>query len=115
MTDKTAIKLPVIVRPGEMIDISINMVTPSKPGNYKSIWMLRNEADRVFGVGTNGKKSFWALIKVISSNPDYAYDFTFNHCIAEWTSGAGNLTCPGTSDDDRGFVIVLDNPILEHR
>lgn len=115
MTDKTAIKLPVTVRPGEMVDISADMVAPTQPGNYKSNWMLRNEADRVFGVSTNGEKSFWALIKVISRNPNYAYDFTYNYCAADWYSGAGKLTCPGTSDDARGFVVVLDNPVLEHR
>lgn len=115
MTDKTAFSLPAVVRPGEAVDISINMVTPTKPGNYKGSWMLRNESGRYFGVGPNADKTFWALVKVISSNPDYAYDFTANFCSANWQSGAGKLRCPGNSDDRDGFVVILDNPVLEHR
>jgi hypothetical protein len=115
MTDKTIINLPARVWPGETVDVSVNMVTPSKPGNYKGNWMLRSESGRYFGVGANADKSFWALIKVISSNPDYAYDFTASYCSADWRSGAGKLTCPGNSDDAEGFVVILDNPILEHR
>ena len=77
--------------------------------------MLRNDYEKVFGVGASGEQSFWALIKVISSNPSYAYDFTYHYCSATWHSGAGKLTCPGNSDDKDGFVVVLDNPVLEHR
>jgi hypothetical protein len=115
MTDRSAIQLPGIVRPGEMVEISVDMVAPDKPGNYKSNWQLRNEAGRIFGVGPNADKSIWALIKVGSSNPNYAYDFTFNFCNADWKTGAGKLGCPGKSDGAKGFVVILDNPVLEHR
>jgi fibronectin type 3 domain-containing protein len=42
-----------------------------------------------------------------------AYDFAANACSASWFSTAGNLPCPGTDGDPRGFVLKLDNPRLE--
>jgi hypothetical protein len=36
-----------------------------------------------------------------------------NLCSAQWTSGAGTLPCPGQQADDRGFVLLLDQPVLE--
>jgi hypothetical protein len=115
MTDKPVVKLPVSVRPGEWVDITVNLVAPTNSGNYKGNWMLRNESNSLFGVGTNGDKPFWVLIKVLSANMSYTYDFTYNSCNAEWQSGRGKLPCPGSSDDARGFVVILDNPVLENR
>ncbi len=42
-----------------------------------------------------------------------AYDFATNYCSASWFSTAGNLPCPGSDGDPRGFVLKLDNPRLE--
>jgi hypothetical protein len=36
-----------------------------------------------------------------------------NVCSAQWTSAAGTLPCPGQRTDARGFVLTLDQPILE--
>jgi hypothetical protein len=41
------------------------------------------------------------------------YDFVANTCSAQWTSGAGTLPCPGQQTDVRGFVLSLDQPVLE--
>lgn len=42
-----------------------------------------------------------------------AYDFAANACAATWTSGAGQLPCPGIDGDPKGFVLKLSNPKLE--
>jgi len=41
------------------------------------------------------------------------YDFVANACSATWSSGAGQLPCPGTDGDSKGFVLKLNNPVLE--
>lgn len=42
-----------------------------------------------------------------------AYDFAANACAAVWSSGAGQLPCPGIDGDARGFVLIRNNPVLE--
>jgi len=43
-----------------------------------------------------------------------AYDFAANACQAVWSSDAGQLPCPGSDGDWRGFVLKLTNPQLEN-
>ncbi|HEX6033041.1 MAG TPA: peptidoglycan DD-metalloendopeptidase family protein, partial [Anaerolineales bacterium] len=45
--------------------------------------------------------------------PDTVYDFAANMCAATWFSGAGQLPCPGTDGDAKGFVLKRDQPQLE--
>jgi hypothetical protein len=42
-----------------------------------------------------------------------AYDFATNACAASWFSGAGALPCPGSENDNNGYVIKVSNPKLE--
>jgi hypothetical protein len=42
------------------------------------------------------------------------YDFATNACSAAWFSGAGQLPCPGTEGDARGFVLKQSSPKLEN-
>jgi len=37
-----------------------------------------------------------------------------NACAATWSSGAGQLPCPGTDGDPKGFVLIPSNPHLEN-
>jgi hypothetical protein len=45
--------------------------------------------------------------------PGIFFDFVANACSAIWFSGAGQLPCPGTEGDIRGFMRKLDHPLLE--
>ena len=45
--------------------------------------------------------------------PNTVYDFAANMCAATWSSGAGQLPCPGTDGDPDGFVLKLNQPQLE--
>jgi Ig-like domain from next to BRCA1 gene len=42
------------------------------------------------------------------------FDFVTQVCAARWVSGAGQLPCPSTDGDNRGFVLSLDHPMLEN-
>ena len=108
----TPVMMPKEVKPGEMVDISINMVAPQTGGYHDSTWILRNASSVRFGIGTNAALPVWVTIYVIESNM-VAFDFVANAPYAQWKSGAGALPFPGTSGDTRGYAIKLDNPKLE--
>ncbi len=35
-------------------------------------------------------------------------------CAAKWVSGAGQLPCPSSDGDGRGFAVSVDHPKLEN-
>jgi hypothetical protein len=115
MSDRVSYPLPASVRPGETIDLSAKMTAPAGDGNYKGSWMLRNDIGELFGIGGDASGSFWVLIKVIRANPDYAYDFAANYCNADWRTGSGGIDCPSSPSSSKGFVTLLDNPVMENR
>jgi len=100
------------VKPGETIDVSVTFTAPTSEGKYRSSWKLRNASGVEFGLGSKNS-AFYAEVVVKASPSGYAYDFVNSFCAAEWTSGAGTLTCPGSDGDSKGFVLRVDNAILE--
>lgn len=107
-----AIPLPVDVPPGQMLDISVNLVAPVSGGHYRSLFKLSNPSGGQFGIGDAGSDPFWADINVVQTSA-VIYDFIANAQFAQWRSGAGVLPFPGTSGDSRGFAYQLNNPHLE--
>jgi hypothetical protein len=111
-----SVSLPKAVFPGELVDVSVDFTAPDSKGNYRGYWMLRNANGLRFGLGANADSPFWVDIKVIEPNSDYAYDFAFYACTATWSSAVKDvLPCPGSSDSTKGFIDLLDNPVLEHK
>ncbi len=53
------------VEPGRAVEVTVEMVAPSKPGLYQSNWKLRNAQGQLFGIGPNGDSPFWARIVVV--------------------------------------------------
>jgi hypothetical protein len=106
--------LPRFVRPGQTVDISVDMVAPNDAGTYRGYFRLRNADGDDFGVGKNADRDFWVQIRVNEINENYAYDFAASVCNAEWTSQEGRLLCPGTAGSSDGYVIFEDNPALEN-
>src|SRR6266508_1322936 len=45
--------------------------------------------------------------------PGVIYDFVAGMCSATWTSGTGQLPCPGIDGNPNGFVFKVDHPKLE--
>jgi hypothetical protein len=128
--------IPTSVAPGQTVDITIPLTSPTTAGTFRGYWKLKNNTGVPFGIGTGGTKSFWVEIKVTGTgiNPGTAthtttpgtpvtpatpiagvsYDFAANVCAAKWYTGAGEQPCPGTEGDAKGFVRILNAPKLEN-
>jgi len=137
--------IPTSVAPGQTVDITISLTSPTVANTYRGYWKLKNNTGAPFGIGSAGTKSFWVEIKVAGSpvTPSTpatpvtpttpttpiasatpivgtSYDFAANVCAAKWYSAAGELPCPGTDGDARGFVLVtapsrLENGVNDNR
>jgi len=100
------------IAPGNYVDLSVNMLTPNTDGHYRGFWELRDPNGTLFGIGPQANNPFWIDIDV--SGPSYvAYDFTANLCNATWKNNDGNLPCPGTTGDPRGYAVGLSNPVMQ--
>lgn len=98
------------VPPGQSIQVSVDMKAPTTPDSYRGEWQLRNASNVIFGIGPNADQTFYVDIKV--SVPQYS--FVDHYCDAKWTSGAGDLACPGAEGDAKGFVLKVSDPKLEN-
>lgn len=116
---------PQNVAVGQTVDISINMTAPSTAGSYRGFWMFKNANGALFGIGPQANKPWWVDIKVSGTGvtpgattpaptANIAFDFAADPCKGTWFSGAGQLPCPGTDGDAKGFVLKVSNPKLEN-
>jgi len=100
------------IDPGESVDVTVNLVAPSKRGDYHGNWKLRNASGVLFGIGAQADTAFWVDIEVLG--PEFvAYDFVASACDAVWESDSGNLPCPGIEGDDDGYALMLSKPRME--
>lgn len=127
--------IPTTVAPGQTVDITLNLTSPTTAGTYRGYWKLKNNTGVPFGIGSAGTKSFWVEIKVAGTgiNPNTptpptpgtpvtpatpvsgtVYDFASNVCTAKWYTGAGEIPCPGTDGDGKGFVLIANPSRLEN-
>jgi hypothetical protein len=114
MGGPASVSLPRKVAPGQVIDISVNLVAPGLAGTYKGAWQMRNAEGKPFGSGLSTDGTIWVQIKVNKTALEGThYDFVANACAAEWSSPAGNLPCPGREGDKNGFVLRIKQPRLE--
>jgi hypothetical protein len=114
MGGPTTVNLPKSVAPGQTVDISINLTAPASAGRYIGYWKFKNASGASFGIGSTYNRPWWVEINVSGSSSGVGYDFAANYCSAAWYSVSGNLPCPGTDGDARGFVLKVDNPQLEN-
>ena len=127
--------IPASVAPGQTVDITLSLTSPTTAGTYRGYWKLKSSTGVPFGIGSAGTKSFWVEIKVTGTGtvpttpvtpgtpitpgtpatpiPGTVYDFASNVCAAKWYSGAGELPCPGTNGDAKGFVLISNPSKLE--
>ena len=99
------------VAPGQSIQISLELQAPTASGTHRGDFKLRNAAGVLFGIGDKDAP-FWVKIDVAGTT----YDFTKNVCASgvKWTSGAGQLSCPSTVGDSKGWIEIVDKPVLEN-
>jgi fibronectin type 3 domain-containing protein len=125
MSGASPVMMPSNVAPGANVDLTVNLVAPTSIGTYRGYWKFKNAAGVPFGIGSSANKSWWVEIKVtttITNTPGTpstpiagaALDFVARMCEAAWFSSAGQLPCPGTDGDGRGFVLRVNNPKLEN-
>jgi hypothetical protein len=116
MGGASSINLPAGVAPGETVDISVNLTAPANAGSYRGYWLFKNAQGGLFGIGTQANKPFWLAISVTGSLPPTTangYDFVAHACEAQWTSGAGALSCPNQTVSN-GSILIVNNPRLEN-
>jgi len=53
------------VEPGQMVDITVDMVAPNEIGLFQSNWMLSDSGGELFGIGPHGDAPFWVRIEVV--------------------------------------------------
>jgi hypothetical protein len=109
-----AVPLDERVRPGETIDLSVDLVAPEDPGEYLGRWQLRNAEGKLFGIGNAQNKPFWVSIKVVKPNK-LVWDLTEDFCAAHWATGAlDGLACPDLSENiEIGFINRHPFPVIE--
>jgi hypothetical protein len=101
------------VNPGETIEIPVTLTAPNKDGKYRGYWKLRNAAGILFGIGAQADTAFWVDVKVAGTN-HISYEFASNYCSASWETGSDTLPCPGKEGDINGFVVKLNEPVMEN-
>jgi hypothetical protein len=114
-----AISLEQKVKPGETIDLSVDLVAPNKLGDYKGYWKLRSDTNINFGLGVDASSAFWVDISVnrlaSTPDPDLPLDFAASFCSASWSSAKRDtLACPSAQEDfTNGSIQRDDTPRIE--
>ncbi|PKO00184.1 MAG: hypothetical protein CVU42_05435 [Chloroflexi bacterium HGW-Chloroflexi-4] len=106
------------VKPGETIDLTIPMISPSSTGDFTSNWMIAGPNSSNFGVGTAPGTALTVKIKVTAIPPNHdpytVYDFVANYCSGQWRTNASFITCPTTGYDYKnGTISRTFSPKLE--
>lgn len=64
MDGPVEVAFPGSVAPGQTVDLSVTLKSPSSSGAYQGYWKLRNASGARFGIGENAAGSFWVKITV---------------------------------------------------
>lgn len=114
MTSAKVWDLKQTVKPGETVDISIEMTAPSTTGSYQANFQMVNANGVRFGTGSDSKGSFWVKIQT-TDGKGMVYSFAKNACDARWSTSKTNpLSCPGKeTDTSKGYVLTKDKPLRE--
>lgn len=122
MEGKATSKIGAIVKPGETIDLSLDLKSPTNSGEYKGEWMLRTTGGKIFGVGEMADKAIWVIINVENYHSEsvpseiYPLDFVAKICNAQWKSNFSVVRAPCDIDKSmtNAYVAVLSKPKLEN-
>lgn len=111
MTGDKATPLTTSVKPGQTIDLSIELTAPIEIGKHTGYWALQNASGVVFGIGGQAKDPFWVMVQV-EKPKKIVYDMAANYCDASWSNGEELIECPTQDYDVSGFVQRLDEPVF---
>lgn len=62
MGGQAVTSIPGNVLPGQSINLSVNMTSPTTAGSHTGYWRLQNASGGAFGWGINGDQAFWVMI-----------------------------------------------------
>jgi len=102
------------VAPGQAIDVTVDMVAPTKVGSYQSNWMLSDPEGNLFGIGPNGDAPFWVRIAVsdaVTSTPTINPTTTITPVA--YREGDITLTNGDQFDLDAAILNPADNPTID--
>jgi hypothetical protein len=100
------------VKPGETIDLTVNLTAPTSSGDYAGFWQLKGPDGDTFGVNVKNQP-FWVKIKVGTTTLN-GTSLIDNYCSAVWKNSTTSLPCPAPrADFSAGSVFRMDNPKLE--
>ena len=99
-----SVVLPGTVAPGQTVDLSVNMVAPSKDGTYTANFLLANANGARFGLDPNAIQPFYVVIVVSAESGTPALTPTLV------TPTAGATTTPGAGGSVVNWVFLsVDN------
>lgn len=111
----TSVPMPQTVAPGQTVDITVPMVAANTPGTFTGFWEFKNASGQLFGIGSGFTHTWW--VKIVVTAPQQlinAFDFADNFCNGRWFYDGGPIGCPANQNKlNFGYVIRLDNPIME--
>ena len=109
----TTTPLNLTVYPGQTADIGIDLVSPSKTGNYESYYKLSAANGVQFGIGGAANGPFWLKIKVTAPST-IVYEMVPDANRAAWTNSTSSITFGNTSNPAIGLAYSSPNPQLEN-
>jgi hypothetical protein len=59
-----SVPLPNVVAPGQTVDVSVDLVAPEQPGDYRSNWQIADADGQPFGINGVIEDAFWVQIVV---------------------------------------------------
>ncbi len=68
MGSPESIPMPKEVKPGEVVDLSVDFTAPDTPGEYRSSWMFLSPQGKKFGVGKDGDLPVFVWIFSVEPN-----------------------------------------------
>jgi hypothetical protein len=107
------VAFPNEVKPGQTVDLSIDLFAPADAGSYTGYYQLRDAGGKTFGAGAAGTGKFYVKITVAVPSLTDLHLVT-QLCAAVWKSQAGTVACPSSAYDFvNGSVTTVANPKLE--
>jgi len=97
------------VAPGHMVDISVNLTSPSVVGHYRGYWKLQNPTGVKFGFGAQANAAFWVDINVAAPGPNVTTTTIIADNPDPSTPGgsvAVSVTVSGTGTTPTGTVAI---------
>jgi hypothetical protein len=114
----TPVKIPKIVLPNEMVNVSIDLTVPQEAGRAIGYYQLKTDQGVQFGIGASATKSFYVRLNVTraSSKLGEVYALYNDVCAATWvTSSADPLACPSVASPNGGVLSFKDSVLEGNR